>query len=89
MEVVRDGSAVQDKARPSLLPQAWTPELGKRFIHSFVPQKVPVLMGGKVLCLQSSHSHLIKPNPRESLLSLSTSLTEFCSTASPPGRQTN
>ena len=24
-----DGSAVQDKDRPSLLPQAWTPELEK------------------------------------------------------------
>lgn len=39
------------------------------------PRRVPILVGGKVLCLEISHSHLVKPNSRESLLWLSTALT--------------
>lgn len=43
--------------------------------HLPFPQRLPILVGGEVPCLQISHLHLVKSNSRESLLWLNIALT--------------
>lgn len=63
----------------SLSPQNWTSKAEMINTPPF-PQRVPIVVGGKVRCLKISPSHLIKSNSRESLFWVKyCSHLEYCS----------